>query len=270
MRRFTAEYLRETRDGMWADSREALANLELGTHERVLDVGCGTGELTSVIVEECDCDTSGTPVVGLDADRALLSLARERAPVVQGDALRLPFADGAFDLVVCQALLINLPDPESAIREFVRISSGLVASIEPDNGAVTVESTVGAEERLAARARRAYVSGVDTDVTLGGETTDELFETAGLTDVRTTRYAHEHVVEPPYDDADLAAARKKVSGESLAEDRKTMLAGDLDLDGYDELRTAWRSMGRDVVAQMQASEYRREEMVPFFVTVGEV
>ena len=252
---------------MWGGSREALSDLDLATRERVLDVGCGTGELTQVLVEETDSDAA---VVGLDADPDLLSLARERAPVLQGDALRLPFADGTFDLVICQALLINLPDPEAAIREFARVSSGLVAAIEPDNGAVTVESTVDAEQRLAARARRAYVSGVDTDVTLGGETTGELFEAAGLTDVRTTRYAHEQVVEPPYDESDLAAAGKKVTGESLESDRETMLEGDIDADGYDELRTAWRAMGRDVVAQMHKGEYRREETVPFFVTVGQV
>ena len=250
---------------MWGGSREALGGLDLTTRERVLDVGCGTGELTQVLVEETDAT-----VVGLDADSDLLGVARERAPVVQGDALRLPFPDGAFDLVVCQALLINLPDPRMAIGEFTRVSSELVAAIEPDNGAVTVESTVDAEQRLAARARRAYVSGVDTDVTLGGETAGELFETAGLSEVRTTRYAHKQVVEPPYDEADLAAAGKKVTGESLESDRETMLEGDIDADGYDELRTAWRAMGRDVVAQMREEEYRREETVPFFVTVGRV
>ena len=252
---------------MWGGSREALSGLDLATRERVLDVGCGTGELTDVLAEETGTETS---VVGLDADSDLLGVARERAPVVQGDALRLPFPDGAFDLVICQALLINLPDPEAAVREFARGSSDLVAAIEPDNGAVTVESTVDAEQRLAARARRAYVSGVDTDVTLGGETASELFEAAGLSNVRTTRYAHKQVVEPPYDERDLAAAGKKVTGESLESDRETMLEGDLDIDGYDELRAAWRAMGRDVVEQMRREEYRRKETVPFFVTVGQV
>ena len=261
---------------MWGGSREALSDLDLPARKRVLDVGCGTGELTGVLVEETAVDATvvgpatETTVVGLDADPDLLGVARERAPVVQGDALRLPFPDDAFDLVVCQALLINLPDPEAAIREFARVSSELVAAIEPDNGAVTVESTVDAEQRLAARARQAYVSGVDTNVTLGGEATGGLFETVGLTDVRTTRYAHEQVVEPPYDERDLASAGKKVTGESLESDRETMLDGDLDADGYDELRTAWRAMGRDVVAQMREEEYRREETVPFFVTVGRV
>ncbi|MUV61433.1 SAM-dependent methyltransferase, partial [Halobacterium sp. CBA1126] len=42
MRRFSADYLEETRRGMWAE-RGALDALELGSRERILDVGCGTG-----------------------------------------------------------------------------------------------------------------------------------------------------------------------------------------------------------------------------------
>lgn len=263
MRRFAADYLRETRRGMWDDSRAALAELDLPNRTRVLDVGCGTGELTRVLAAE----TPGA-VVGVDADPDLLAVAREHAPVVAGDALRLPFDDDSFDLVVCQALLINLPDPAAAVREFSRVSSELVAAVEPDNGAVTVTSTVAAEERLAARARGAYLDGVETDVTLGGSGTREAFETAGLADVRTRRYEHTRTVEPPYSESSLAAATRKASGEGLADDRATMLAGDLSPAEYDDLRADWREMGRDAIRQMQAGTYRRTETVPFYVTVG--
>ncbi len=74
---------RTTRRGMWTDSREALSDLQLGECERVLDVGCGTGELTRVLREETD----GT-VVGLDADTDLLAAAGD--PTVCGDATQLP------------------------------------------------------------------------------------------------------------------------------------------------------------------------------------
>ncbi|WP_439025398.1 class I SAM-dependent methyltransferase [Haloarchaeobius sp. DT45] len=262
MRRFDADYLDATREGMWADSRDALAPLELDTRERVLDVGCGTGKLTAVLAEE----TSGE-VVGLDADTELLTYACEVAPVVAGDATRLPFPDDSFDLVVCQALLINLPDPTAAVREFARVSRGAVAAVEPDNGLVTVESSVDAESDLAARAREAYLAGVDTDVALGADARD-LFTTVGLTDVRTRRYDHARRVEPPYDQTALDAATRKASGAGLASDegelRKTLSAAE-----YDDLRSAWREMGRTVIEQMQAGEYERTETVPFFVTVGE-
>ena len=264
MRQFSADYLRDTRRGMW-DDREALADLELDSRERVLDVGCGTGELSRVLAEE----TSGE-VVGVDADPELLAVAREQTGVetVAGDALRLPFRDDAFDLVVCQALLINLPDPAAALREFRRASSDLVAAVEPDNSDVSVESTVEAESDLAARARRAYLDGVETDVTLGGEGTREAFREAGLSNVTTRRHSHARTVEPPYGERDLRAARRKASGEGLADDSETMLSGDLSVAEYDDLRTAWREMGRAVVEQMREGEYRRSEVVPFYVTVG--
>ncbi len=251
---------------MWDDSREALEPLSLESRTRILDVGCGTGELSGVLAAEC----SGQ-VIGCDADPRLLAVARERlgGRVVAGDALRLPFSDDAFDLVVCQALLINLAEPANALSEFARVSSDLVAAIEPDNGAVDVDSSVDAEPSLEARARRAYLEGVSTDVTLGADARDA-FEEAGLEVLETRRYDHERTVEPPYGEAALTAARRKATGAGLADDRATMLSSELTPDGYDELRSEWREMGRDVIDQMRDRTYRRTETVPFFVTVGRV
>jgi len=252
---------------MWEDSREALADLDLPGRERVLDVGCGTGELSRVLAAEAG---DGADVLGLDADPDLLAVAGEHVPVVRGDAHRLPLAADAVDLVVCQALLVNLPDPAAAVEEFARVSSDLVAAVEPDNAAVTVDSTVEREERLEERARLAYLDGVGTDAALGGAGTRDAFETAGLSDVRTRRYAHERVVEAPYAEAALDDARRKATGAGLDDDRATLLAGPLDADAYADLRAEWRAMGRDVVEQMQAGTYRRVETVPFYVTVGRV
>jgi SAM-dependent methyltransferase len=167
VRRFSVEYLERTRAGMWADSREALGDMDLPGRERVLDVGCGTGELTRVLVEEVE----DGEVVGVDADVDLLAVAREYAPVVAGDALVLPVAAGAVDLVVCQALLVNLPDPAAALAEFARVSTDFVAAVEPDNAAVTVDSSVDGEADLEGQARAAYLDGVETDAALGGEGT---------------------------------------------------------------------------------------------------
>ncbi|MDS0280910.1 class I SAM-dependent methyltransferase [Haloarcula onubensis] len=247
---------------MWADSREALADLDLAACDSVLDVGCGTGELTRICREESDAE-----VVGLDADADLLSSVP--GPTVRGDATRLPFADDTFDLVVCQALLINLPDPVAAVREFARVARERVAAVEPNNGAVTVRSTVDSEPRLARRARGLFLDGVDTDVELGADATD-VFEAAGLDVVSTRRYDQELTVEPPYGERAVRAARRKATGEGLATDRETILAGDTTAEEYDALREAWREMGRDVVAQMQTDDYERRETTPFFVTVGRV
>jgi len=247
---------------MW-DERDALSGLDLAARDRILDVGCGTGELTRVFREESDAD-----VFALDADPELLAgvTADER---VLGDATRLPFGDDVCDLVACQALLINLPDPAAAVREFARVSSDLVAAVEPNNAAVTVQSTVDREPALATRAREAYMAGVGTDVSLGADATDS-FEDAGLVDVTTTQYEHVQAVSPPYGEGDLAAAARKATGERLAEQRPTLAAGGLDPEAYDALRAAWREMGREVVEQMRADDYKRVETVPFYVTVGRV
>lgn len=264
MREFSADYLEHTRRGMW-ESTAALSPLSLADRERVLDVGCGTGELTGVLATEAP-----GKVVGVDADVDLLGVARESTglPMVAGDATHLPFPDDAVDLVVCQALLINLPDPEAALREFARVSSDLVAAVEPNNAAVTVRSSVDRESDLERRVREAYLAGVETDVALGDRVRD-LFETAGLTVTAERTYRHEKRVEPPYAEAALRSAAKKASGAGLAQ-HESELGRVLSTEEYDALRREWRVMGRAVVEAMQAGDYRRREVVPFEVTVGRV
>ncbi|MFY4815952.1 class I SAM-dependent methyltransferase [Haloarcula sp. AONF1] len=284
MRRFSAEYLEHTRRGMWEDGRDALADLELSSRERVLDVGCGTGELTRVLAAEADgavgdggATEAGATVIGVDADPELLSVARDAEPgtdagaridYLAGDATRLPVGDDAVDLSVCQALLINLPDPTAAVRELARVSNDLVAAVEPDNADVRVASTVDAEERLEREAREAYVDGVETDVALG-DRVREAFDAAGLVDVRTRRYVHEKRTEPPYAEAALRSAARKASGAGLADHRDELVAATSEA-AYDDLRGRWREMGREVVDAIGAEEYERVEYVPFDVTVGRV
>ena len=271
MRQFSADYLDRTRRGMWADDRTALVDLSLSDHDHVLDVGCGTGELTAVLGEETDAT-----VVGVDADTELLAAARARladpdAPtrfaLAAGDATRLPFPTDSFDLVVCQALLVNLPDPAVALREFARVSRDLVAAVEPDNADVAVSSTVDSEAGLEREARGAFIDGVATDVTT--QALSETFADAGLSDVRTRRYHHEKRVEPPYSEADLEGATRKATGAALAS-HETELRRALSDNSYDDLRQRWRAMGRAVVDQMRAETYERVEVVPFDVAVGRV
>ena len=266
MRRFSADYLERTREGMWAGSRDALADLDLSNRERILDVGCGTGELTRVLASESDANAE---VVGVDADRRLLDVSSESVPAVAGDALRLPFADDSVDCVVCQALLINLPEPAAALREFARVSTDLVAAIEPNNAAVSVDSTVDSEIELESRVREAYLRGVNTDVALG-EQVESLFDDVGIKPLSTRQYDHEKRTEPPYSKDALRSAKRKASGEGLADHEAELRRGVAGEATYDTLRRAWREMGREVIEQMQDESYERVETVPFTVTVGQV
>lgn len=89
--------------------------------QRVLDVACGTGALTRVLVERVG---PGGSVVGLDLNKGMLAVAREKAADVQwveGVAESLPFPAARFDAVVSQFGLMFFGDRRGAIREMVRV-----------------------------------------------------------------------------------------------------------------------------------------------------
>ncbi|SMP03425.1 class I SAM-dependent methyltransferase [Halobellus salinus] len=265
MRRFSPEYLRRTREGLWDRSTAALEPFSLPDRNRILDAGAGTGEFARVLAAESPAD-----VVCLDADTGLLGVAREETGLnaVAGDATRPPIADGTFDLVTCQALLVNLPEPAAALRAFGGLSTDLVGAVEPDNSDVSVDSTVDSEANLERQVRAAYIEGVGTDVAMGSRL-ERLFRESGFGSVRSRRHYHRKVVESPYDRASLSAAARKASGAGLA-DHETELRRVLSADEYDALRSEWREMGRAVVDAMRAGTYRRVEVVPFDVVVGGV
>lgn len=101
---------------------------------RVLDVGCGTG----VITEEIAARTRGR-VVGLDINPDFLRLREgAHAAYLLGDALRLPFAAGTFDVVFCHFVLMWLRDPRQGMAEMVRVTrpgGWVLLCAEPDYGA---------------------------------------------------------------------------------------------------------------------------------------
>src|SRR5271165_1353761 len=94
----------------------------VGSGQRVLDVGCGTG------VVAVTAALRGAEVTGLDLTPALLERARENARIagvavewLEGDAESLPFADGSFDAVLSQFGHMFAPRPEVAIAEMLRV-----------------------------------------------------------------------------------------------------------------------------------------------------
>lgn len=95
---------------------------------RVLEIGVGEGEVMARVVERFP-DAS---VAGLDLPDAELAEGwRARGlPCLFGDATRLPFADGTFDLVLAIEVLEHVPDPDRALQELARVSTRwLVASV---------------------------------------------------------------------------------------------------------------------------------------------
>jgi ubiquinone/menaquinone biosynthesis C-methylase UbiE len=107
----------------WNEEREQLERVVASLPPaKTLDVACGTGFLTQHLRGD---------VTGLDQSDAMLSFAREQAPhatFVRGDALDLPFEDGAFDRVFASYFYCHLEEDERVrfLNEARRVAPELV------------------------------------------------------------------------------------------------------------------------------------------------
>src|ERR687889_298849 len=89
---------------------------------RWLDVGCGNGAFTEMLVERC----APASVHGIDPSEAQLAYARTRpaARVAQfrrGDAMAQPFPDDTFDVAVMPLVIFFVPDPARGVAEMARV-----------------------------------------------------------------------------------------------------------------------------------------------------
>lgn len=98
-----------------------LEQLEQVSCQRVLDVGCGTGELLSQLAGR----HPGGRYWGVDLSPEMVAVAKgklgERAQVELGDAEALPVPDGWAQVVVCSDSFHHYPNPKAALQEFARV-----------------------------------------------------------------------------------------------------------------------------------------------------
>ena len=105
------------------------AGLVPGGDQAVLDVGCGPGALTSVLVERLG---SGQ-VHACDPSQSFVEAARSRLPgvdVVAAAAEALPYDDDRFDATLAQLVVHFMRDPVAGLREMARVTrpGGVVAA----------------------------------------------------------------------------------------------------------------------------------------------
>jgi ubiquinone/menaquinone biosynthesis C-methylase UbiE len=88
---------------------------------RWIDVGCGNGAFTELLVARCEPEH----VLGVDPSEAQLAYARQRhragaATFVKGDAMALPAKDQSFDAAVMALVIFFVPEPAKGVAEMAR------------------------------------------------------------------------------------------------------------------------------------------------------
>jgi SAM-dependent methyltransferase len=91
--------------------------------KRILDAACGNGRYSRFLLRHADPDAI---ITSFDLSPRMLLRARarlksERVSHAVADLTRLPYADAAFDAVVCGWVLEHLPDPRAGLRELARV-----------------------------------------------------------------------------------------------------------------------------------------------------
>jgi len=89
---------------------------------RWVDVGCGNGAFTELLIRRC----SPEEVQGIDPSEEQIEFARARLAALPaqfriGDAMALPYADGAFDAAVMALVIFFVPDPVKGVAEMARV-----------------------------------------------------------------------------------------------------------------------------------------------------
>src|ERR1035437_5169468 len=110
-----------------APQRASFADVTV--NQRILDVGCGPGALTTELVRRLGPDA----VTAIDPSEQFVRATRERLPgvnVVRASAEHLPFPEGSFDTVMAQLVVHFMADAVAGLAEMARVtrSGGVVAA----------------------------------------------------------------------------------------------------------------------------------------------
>jgi ubiquinone/menaquinone biosynthesis C-methylase UbiE len=131
---------------IWPQERELFLRGAVRPGARILDAGCGTGEISSRLAELFpDATVDGVDIIGshLDLARGKYPHLADRLRFTEGDVFQLGFPDETFDLTVCRHVLQAIPHAERVIRELARLtrSGGWLHLIVEDYGMIHMAPT---------------------------------------------------------------------------------------------------------------------------------
>jgi SAM-dependent methyltransferase len=226
-----------------------LAGVQPG--QRVLDVGCGPGSLTTELVARMGPDA----VAAVDPSEPFVEAARARHPGVdirRASAEALPFPNASFDAALAQLVVHFMADPVAGLREMARVTraGGVVAACVWDFG--------GGRSPLGPFwvAARAIDPDVDDESGLAGTRRGHLaalFGAAGLEEVEATDLEARRVF-PSFDDWwELFTRGVGPAGSYLAR---------LDDDRRESLRQHCRGMLPDGSFELTAHAWAARGRVP--------
>ncbi len=135
MRDWNPSLYRRFEDERTRPAEELLARVPLVNVARAVDLGCGPGNSTELIVRRFP----DAEVLGIDNSEAMLTSARERLPASRFESADIahwaPAADAAPDLIYANAALQWVPDHETLVpRLFAALAPGGVLAVQmPDN-----------------------------------------------------------------------------------------------------------------------------------------
>jgi len=210
--------------------------------QKIVDVGCGTGDFTRYLAEIADVNAS---FLGLDSNEKAIKAAiadtnkaglSKLVSFKAGDVSKIPLENDYADLTCCRTLLMHLPDPLEAVREMARVTrlGGSVIAVEGGRMASLYDPN---DEGYSKQAERAYSAWVDGIKKLEGkefrigEKLPGIFREAGLSSIRAEIQADAWLYSDPRRKlVDIRADLRfehSVFKERRKKDRKYLRAGGL-------------------------------------------
>lgn len=213
-------------EAIWPQEQPLFDRYGLSGELRILDLGCGTGEITRRLAQRYPQAT----LLGIDILESNLAVARrdstafgEQIAYQTGDAFALAHADASFDLVVCRHMSQAVPDFPHVLAEITRVlkPGGWLHLLSEDYGMLHMPVVARGSElfdpdRFWNQNAIAFLQGVGCDGRVGRHS-PSLLEAAGYRDIAMDYITVDTLRVPRATFADIMRAWRDGFAESLAE-----------------------------------------------------